>query len=88
MVLRLAEDVRVRQESWGLLLYSHSRHRLSFVRSGRWLSPEHFTGTWNFSEIVRDVTQRNGLTIDRVEPVLRKLTANLLKNGMIFHELC
>jgi putative mycofactocin binding protein MftB len=87
MALRLAKNVQVRKENWGLLFYAQTRHRIFFVKSGDWLDPQYFNGTWTFERLVQDVTARTH-TADNLEHTLRKLTDNLLKNGMIVHELC
>jgi hypothetical protein len=74
MVLRLEKGVQVRKESWGLLFYAQDRHRLYFILSGNWLSPQYFEGTWTLDHLIEDVSGRNPLAADRVEKNVRKLT--------------
>jgi putative mycofactocin binding protein MftB len=88
MALRLEKGVQVRKESWGLLFYEQERHRLYFIRSGNWLLPHYFDGTWTPDRLIEDVSGRTRLATDRVELNVRKLTDKLLENGMITHELC
>jgi hypothetical protein len=88
MVFRLAENIQVRKESWGLLFYAQTQHRIFFVRSGDWLYPQNFDGTWTFDCLVKDIAGRTEAATNPIERTLRKLTDNLLKNGMIVHELC
>jgi len=87
MPLRLAGNVQVRKESWGLLFYAQTQHRIFFVKSKNWLYPHYIDGTWTFERLVQDVAARTP-TADNLEQALRKLTDNLLKNGMIVHVLC
>jgi len=87
MAFRLAKNVQVRKESWGLLFYAQTQHRSFFVKIKNWLYPHHFDGEWTFERLVQDVAARTP-TADNLEQALRKLTDNLLKNGMIVHELC
>ena len=88
MVFRLADNVQVRKESWGLLFYAQIQHRLFFVRSRDWLYPYYFDGTWTFDHMVEDVSARTENSSDIIEKNLQKLTDSLLKNGMVAHELC
>ncbi len=78
----------MRRESWGLLFYSQSHHRLAFVKSGRWLFPEHLTGSWKMESLVKDIARRTDMSAEHIEPILQKLMVNLSKNGMIVNELC
>ncbi len=87
-MFHLARNVQVRKESWGLLFYAQTQHRIFFVKSGDWLYPRYFDGTWTFERLVQDITARTLKADNLIEPTLRKLTDNLLKNGMIVHELC
>ncbi len=87
MGYHLVEFVQVRKESWGLLFYSQNQHRLFFVKSSNWLEPRHFDGTWNFASLVNDIATRTGTAADKVKPTLQKVTDNLVKNGMVVHEL-
>jgi putative mycofactocin binding protein MftB len=88
MASRLADGVRVRKESWGLLFYAPSRHRVLFVRSGEWLRPGHFDGHWSPAEIAADIAGRTGVPAEHVERTLPRLTARLAANGMIADEIC
>jgi hypothetical protein len=83
MACRLAEGVRVRKESWGLLFYAPLRHRVCFVRSGDWLRPGHFDGTWTLPGIAGDIAGRTGTPAEMVERSLPRLTARLAANGMM-----
>ena len=85
---RLAKNVQVRKESWGLLFYSQPRHKVCFVRSGDWLFPEYFDGTWTFSELVGDIARRTGNPDDVIESSLQKTTKYLMDSEMIVNELC
>ena len=88
MAGRLADGVRVRKEGWGLLFYVPSRHRVCFVRSGDWLYPGHFDGTWTPADIAADIAARTGAPAEIVERSLPRLTARLAANRMIADELC
>lgn len=79
----LAENVQVRKESWGLLFYSQPRHKLSFIRSGNWLEPEHFNGDWSLEEMATDIAMRIGKPIESVREPLSKVAGRLIENGMI-----
>ena len=79
----LAENVQVRKESWGLLFYSQPRHKLCFVKSGRWLEPEHFNGNWSLDGLAADIAGRTGKSIETVKSTLTKLTGNLIENRMV-----
>ena len=87
MSLCLASNVQVRKESWGLLFYQQSRHKVCFVRSGGWLYPAHFDGTWTFASIVDDISRRTGAPVEIIERSLPGLTDRLIKNKVIFHEV-
>ena len=87
MAYRLSDGVQLRKESWGLLFYSQKQHRLFFVKSREWLFPFHFDGTWTFDRLVKDIAQRTGNATDLIESNLHKSIDNLLKNGMVTHEL-
>ena len=88
MACRLADKVQVRKEDWGLLFYSQSRHKLCFVRSGDWLYPEHFDGSWSFENMVDDIAARTGTPAEIIERSIPKLAENLTANRMIVDELC
>lgn len=87
MAYRLAGDVQVRKESWGLLFYLQSRHKVCFVRSGDWLYPEHFDGTWTSGSMVEDITRRTGNPAEIIERSLPKLTDHLTDNKVITNEI-
>jgi hypothetical protein len=80
---RLAGGVQVRKESWGLLFYSQSRHKLCFVRSGNWLYPKHFNGTWTFKNMVDDIAGRTGTPAEIIERSMPALAQKLVTNRMI-----
>jgi hypothetical protein len=88
MPCRLAPDVQVRKESWGLLFYFQTRHKVCFVRSGDWLYPAHFDGTWTFDSIVDDIVRRTGTPAEIIERSLPKLARHLTSNRMIVDEVC
>jgi hypothetical protein len=88
MVYRLAEDVQVRKESWGLLFYQQLRHKVYFVRSGDWLYPRYFDGSWSFDSMVGDIARRTGTPAEIIERSIQKLTGRLMDNRMIVNELC
>ena len=88
MAYRLAEDVQVRKESWGLLFYQQLRHRVCFVRSSDWLYPRYFDGSWTFDGMVGDIARRTGTPAEIIERSIQKLTGHLTDNGMIANELC
>ncbi len=83
MSFRLADNVQVRKESWGLLFYQPSRHKVCFVKSGDWLRPGHFDGTWTFAGIVDDISRRTGAPPENIERSLPRLTDRLTKNQVI-----
>jgi hypothetical protein len=87
MPCRLAPDVQVRKESWGLLFYLQTRHKVCFVRSGDWLYPAHFDGTWTLESITGDITRRTGAPAEIIERSLPKLTRHLTSNRMITDEV-
>ena len=88
MTCRLADNVQVRKESWGLLFYVPSRHKVCFVRSGDWLYPGHFDGTWTFDSIVNDIAGRTETPTEIIERSLPRLTNHLIKNRVIINEIC
>jgi len=88
MACRLADNVQVRKEGWGLLFYVQTRHKVCFVRSGDWLYPEHFDGTWTLDSIVNDIAGRTDTPAEIIERSLPKLTNHLIKNRVIINEIC
>jgi len=87
MTCRLADNVQVRKESWGLLFYMQTRHKVCFVRSGDWLYPEHFDGTWTFDSIINDIAGRTDTPAEIIERALPRLTERLTKKRMIIDEV-
>lgn len=87
MLCRLAPGVQVRRESWGLLFYHPARHKVCFVRSGRWLDPAHFDGTWTQENIAGDINRRTGAPLEKIEHALPKLTKRLSSSGMFADEV-
>ncbi len=77
MAFRLADYVQVRKESWGLLFYHQKRHKIFFVRSGDWLGPEHFDGTWTALTLNCDVSRRRQLAPQIIAKQLDTLMARL-----------
>jgi hypothetical protein len=88
MVGCLANDVQVRKESWGLLFYSQNKHKACFMRSGDWLYPEYFDGTWTFESLVSDIAKRVGIPIEIIERSVQKSINHLINKGIIINELC
>lgn len=88
MVYRLAGDVQVRKESWGLLFYQQLRHKVCFVRSGDWLYPRYFDGSWTYDGMVGDIARRTGTPAEIIECSIQKLTGHLMDKRMIINELC
>jgi hypothetical protein len=88
MTCRLANNVQVRKEDWGLLLYSQPQHKACFVRSGHWLYPQYFDGTWTIDGIIDDVARRTGTPAEIIERSIQKLAKHLTDNRMIVNELC
>jgi hypothetical protein len=86
MSICLADNIQVRQESWGLLFYRSVPHRVYFVKSGNWLKPSHFDGSWTCTDIIFEISQRTGAPPEIIERSLSRLTDNLLKNQVI-HEI-
>jgi hypothetical protein len=84
---RLAPDVQVRRESWGLLFYQQTRHKVCFVRSGDWLYPAHFDGTWTLESIREDIARRTGAPTETIARSLPKLTRHLTSNRMLADEV-
>jgi len=84
---RLADGFQVRKESWGLLFYRQTRHRMCFVRSGDWLYPHHFDGTWTEAGIIDDIAARTGTPAEIIELSLPKLTKRLTSGRMIANEV-
>jgi len=87
MAGRLAHGVQVRKEAWGLLFYLPAGHRVCFIRSGDWLCPGHFDGTWSLEDIIADVSTRTGTPAEMVERSLPRLTARLAAGGMVADEI-
>jgi hypothetical protein len=87
MACRLADNVRVRKESWGLLFYSPPRHKVCFVRSGGWLSPDSFAGAWTVDGLAESITAGTGTPTGAVERSLQKMTGQLIASGMVVDEL-
>jgi len=87
MTYRLADNVQVRKESWGLLFYQQARHKMCFVRSGDWLYPSHFDGRWTDEGIIDDISKRTGAPAEIIERSLPKLTTHLTSSRMITHEV-
>ena len=88
MSCRLADNVQVRKESWGLLFYHQNRHKVCFVRSGDWLFPGHFDGTWTWESIVEDIAGRTGTPAEIIERSLPRVSGHLAANGIIIDEVC
>jgi hypothetical protein len=96
---RLADKVQVRKESWGLLFYRQTPHKMCFVRSGDWLYPSHFDGTWTEESIIDDIVRGGGVptAIDIVrgggvpaatlKRVLTRLIQRLTQSRLIIHEV-
>jgi len=84
---RLADGVQVRRESWGLLFYRQAQHKLCFVKSGDWLLPEHFDGSWDWKSITGDISRRAGVPVEIIERSLPRLAARLVKNSVISDEV-
>lgn len=87
-VYRLAGDVQVRKESWGLLFYAPAQHQMFFVKSGGWLYPQHFDGTWAFGRLVGEIAGQTGMSAEAVERSVLKLTLKLVEKGILTCELC
>jgi hypothetical protein len=87
MTCCLAEGIQVRKESWGLLFYSQNSHKLCFVRSGDWLHPGHFDGTWSFEDMVEDIAGRTGTPAEIIELSMPKLAGQLISKRMIIDGL-
>jgi hypothetical protein len=84
---RLAEGVLVRKESWGLLFYVSSRHKVFFVRSGDWLEPRHFDGTWTQEDMATDIARCTGAPAEVIERALPRLIARLAASRMVANEV-
>jgi hypothetical protein len=87
MAYRLAENIQVRKESWGLIFYSQTRHKILFIRSADWLYPRHFDGNWTFANIINESSTRTGIPAKLIENAIRKPIDNLLTNGMVNDKL-
>jgi putative mycofactocin binding protein MftB len=83
LAYRLANDVQVRKEAWGLLFYRQAEHKVYFVRSGEWLKPEHFDGTWTLENLTQDIAKRTGALVENIKTALPKLTERLTANRML-----
>jgi putative mycofactocin binding protein MftB len=84
---RLTDRVQVRKEGWGLLFYQQTRHKMFFVRSGDWLYPQHFDGTWTEQGIIEDIVERTGTPAEIIERSLPKLTKRLTSSRLITDEV-
>ena len=87
MPLRLVAGVRVRRERWGLLFYRPAPHKLCFVKSGDWLRPGHFDGTWTPDTIANEVSRRTGTPPENFARALPRLVGRLIKNRVISNEI-
>jgi hypothetical protein len=87
MSICLADNVQVRHESWGLLFYRPAPHWVCFVKSGNWLKPAHFDGSWTYTDIISEISQRTGISPEIVERSVSSLTDRLLKNQVIINEI-
>jgi putative mycofactocin binding protein MftB len=83
----LADGVRVRREGWGLLFYRQAHHKLCFVRSGDWLSPAHFDGSWTLVSITGDIAGRTGAPRGIIERALSALARRLIEDRVIVDEV-
>ena len=83
MPCRLADNVRVRKESWGLLFYAPPRHKVCFVKSGDWLSSQDLEGDWSVAGLAQAIAGRTGQPVAAVERTLLKLTESLAASGMV-----
>jgi putative mycofactocin binding protein MftB len=88
MLCRLARDVQVRKESWGLLFYSSAKHKLRFVRSGDLLYPYYFDGAWTLERLVDDVARRKVNSVNAINPSIQRLVKNLVDSELIVNEPC
>lgn len=87
MAYCLADNVRVRKESWGLLFYSPPRHKVCFVRSGDWLSPDSLAGEWTIIGLAENIAGRTGTPVEVIERCLQKMTGRLIDSRMVVDEL-
>jgi hypothetical protein len=87
MPCRLADGVQVRKESWGLLFYVSSRHRVCFVKTRDWLYPEHFDGTWSTRSLIANISSRTCLPVETIERSFPALIDRLIKNRVIIDEV-
>lgn len=83
MTFRLADNVQVRKESWGLLFYRQASHKVCFVRSGEWLVPAYFDGTWTLERMSSDIARRTGTSAEIIERSLPRLTDRLINIRVI-----
>ena len=88
MACRLANNIQVRKESWGLLFYLQTPHRVCFVGSGDWLYPRYFDGTWTFEGLAGDIARRTGTPAEIIERSVQKVSKHLMDNGIIINEPC
>lgn len=79
--------VQVRKESWGLVFYSQLKHKILFVKSTDLLYPHHFDGTWTFTAIAEDASDRTGNPLIPTEKAIRTCIDKLLDRGLVVHEL-
>jgi putative mycofactocin binding protein MftB len=87
MAYRLAENVRVRKERWGLLFYSPPNHKVCFVKSGDWLSPDNLAGEWTVTGLAARIAERTGTPAEVIERPLQKMTGQLTNSRMVVDEL-
>lgn len=87
MTYRLADNVQVRQESWGLLFFHQRDHKVYFIRSGDWLHPGHFDGSWTEESIIEDISRRTGNLAENINKALPKLTERLTSNRILLDEV-
>ncbi len=84
---RLADDIQVRKEKWGLLFYSQWHHRVCFIRSGNLLKPEQFEGRWIEESLTTgkvDIPQT--VNKDSLDRVIGTLLRTLVSRGIVVYE--
>lgn len=70
-----------------MLFYRQVLPKVCFLRSGEWLIPAHFDGTWTLKRIISDIARRTGRPAEIIERSLPRLTDYLVDNRVINNEI-
>ena len=84
----LAQGIRVRKESFGLLFYNPRGPKLTFLHSGPWIHPEFLSGQLSLNEWIQ--SQFPALSEEKVlkvEATLLRALSRLIERGLVVETL-